>query len=91
MKRIPQEYTMAVLDLIGMPGNRFFFADNWYVPLERHTSRVEIERFLAEVGFDPIVKIHSGRATDLDSRECAAHPEAQALWGDGEHRYLLGK
>ncbi len=91
MKRIPQEYTMAVLDMIGLPGNRFFFVDNWYVPLERHTSRQWLERYLAEVGFDPIVKIHSGRATDLDSRQCAAHPESQALWGDGEHRYLLGR
>lgn len=91
MKRIPQEYTMAVLDLIGMPASRFLFVDNWYVPIERHTSRAWLERYLAEVGFDPIVKIHSGRPTDLDSRACMAHPEAQALWGDGEHRYLLGK
>ncbi len=91
MKQIPQEYTMAVLDMIGLPSNRFFFVDNWYVPIERHTSREWLEHYLAQVGFDPIVKIHSGRATDLDSRECAAHPESQVLWGDGEHRYLLGK
>jgi ubiquinone/menaquinone biosynthesis C-methylase UbiE len=91
MKRIPQEYTMAVLDLIGLPSNRFLFVDNWYVPIERHTSRAALESYLAEVGFAPMVKIQSGRPTDLDSRECAAQPDSQALWGDGEHRYLLGK
>jgi len=91
MKRIPQEYTMAVLDLIGMPTGRFIFADNWYVPIERHTSREYLETFLADLGFHPIHKLVSGRTTDLDSSECMQHPEAKSLWGDGEHRYLLGK
>ena len=33
MKLIPQDYSQKVLDLIGMPTNRFIFMDNWYSPL----------------------------------------------------------
>jgi SAM-dependent methyltransferase len=89
MKRIPQAYTMSVLDTIGMPPQRFIFADNWYVPIERHTARVDLERLLTETGFSSFRKLTGGRATDLDSAEAMSHPEAAALWGDGEHRYLL--
>ncbi|MHC4319376.1 MAG: class I SAM-dependent methyltransferase, partial [Planctomycetota bacterium] len=89
MKRIPQAYTMAALDLIGMPPGRFIFADNWYVPIERHTTRADLERLLTDTGFASFRKLTGGRATDLDSAEAMRHPEAAALWGDGEHRYLL--
>ncbi|HOW19001.1 MAG TPA: methyltransferase domain-containing protein [Phycisphaerae bacterium] len=91
MKQIPQEYTMAVLQLLGMPSNRFVFVDNWYVPIERHTSRAYLEQFLRETGFAAVVKIHSGRATDLDNSSLRSRPDAEVLWGDGEHRYLLTK
>jgi ubiquinone/menaquinone biosynthesis C-methylase UbiE len=91
MKRIPQAYTMSVLDLIGMPPERFIFADNWYVPIERHTTRDCLERMLTDIGFASFRKLTGGRATDLDSADAMSHPEAVALWGDGEHRYLLGR
>lgn len=91
MKKIPQEYTMAVLDLIGIPKNRFIFVDNWYVPIERHTTREYLESYLKSVGFSSIKKIISGRSTDLDSAAIMNNPDAKILWGDGEHRYLLTK
>jgi ubiquinone/menaquinone biosynthesis C-methylase UbiE len=91
MKQIDQRYTMAVLDRLGMPSNRFPFVDNWYVPVERHTRREYLESFLESVGFVSIQKIVSGRATDLDSHFVQQMPDAGELWGEGEHRYLLGK
>jgi len=91
MKKIPQEYSMAILDLIGMPKNRFLFVDNWYVPKERHTSREFLEDYLKKAGFSEIKKITSGRSTDLDNYAVANIPEAKIIWGDGEHRYLLRK
>lgn len=91
IKKIPQEYTLAVLDLIGMPRNRFLFADNWYVPTERHTTKEYLESYLKSVGFSSIMKIISGRSTDLDSADVMNNPDAKILWGDGEHRYFLTK
>jgi ubiquinone/menaquinone biosynthesis C-methylase UbiE len=91
MQKIPQEYTMAVLDLIGMPQNRFIFTDNWYVPIERHTTRKYLEDYLKKVGFSSVIKHISSRATDLDSASIMKDPDAKTLWGDGEHRYFLTK
>ena len=91
MQRIPQAYTMAVLDLIGMPADRFLFTDNWYVPIERHTTRTYLMDLLRSVGFTSVQKIRSGRTTDLDSIAVASMPDAELLWGEGEHRYLLAK
>jgi len=89
MQRIPRDYATSVLDGIGMPGNRFIFADTWYVSIERHIGRYELEAMLRETGFASFRKLVSGRATDLDSAAVAAIPDAPVLWGDGEHRYLL--
>ena len=91
MKKIPQKYTMAVLDLLGMPNNRFIFCDNWYVPIERHISKDYLENYLKEVGFTSFKKIVSGRVTDLDSITASDFPQKEEMWGDGEHRYLLKK
>jgi ubiquinone/menaquinone biosynthesis C-methylase UbiE len=91
MKKIPQSYTMAILDLLGMPNNRFIFCDNWYVPIERHISKDYLENYLKEVGFTLFKKIISGRATDLDSIIASDSPQKKEMWGDGEHRYLLKK
>lgn len=91
MKKIPQKYAMAVLDLIGMPANRFIFCDNWYVPIERHVSREYLENFLKKVGFNGLKKIISGRDTDLDSLVAGKSSQASEMWGDGEHRYFITK
>jgi ubiquinone/menaquinone biosynthesis C-methylase UbiE len=91
MKKIPQKYTMGVLDLIGTPHNRFIFCDNWYVPIERHVSREYLESLLRKVGFAKFKKVISGRETDLDSIVASAIPQATEMWGEGEHRYLITK
>lgn len=91
MKKIPQEYTMAILDIIGMPPNRFIFTDNWYVPKERHTTKDYLERYLKEVGFVHVRKFIGGRATDLDGAVASGSKEAEMMWGDGEHRYIMEK
>jgi|ETNmetMinimDraft_13_1059891.scaffolds.fasta_scaffold13003_4 ubiquinone/menaquinone biosynthesis C-methylase UbiE len=91
MKTIPQKYTMAVLDLIGVPDSRFIFSDNWYVPIERHTTKEYLENYLKKIGFSSFKKIVSGRDTDFDSVLASGFPEKKEMWGDGEHRYLLKK
>lgn len=91
MKKIPQEYSMAILDLIGMPENRFLFVDNWYVPIEKHTSKNYLENYLREVGFSNIRKFASGRSTDLDNPDVVNIINSKVIWGNGEHRYLLTK
>jgi len=89
MQRIPQEYTMAVLGLLGMPRNRFIFADTWYVPIERHTGRAELEVLLSRTGFSPVRKVVGARSTDLDRAVEFGGEQARLLWGEGEHRYLV--
>ena len=89
MQRIPQEYTMAVLGLLGMPRNRFIFADTWYVPIERHTGRAELEVLLSRTGFSPVRKVVGARSTDLDRAVESRGEQARLLWGEGEHRYLV--
>ena len=80
---------MAVLDIIGIPHNRFIFADSWYVPIEQHTGRAELERFLSRVGFCTIRKVIGTRPTDLDRAVDQGGDDATMMWGDGEHRYLV--
>lgn len=91
MQRIPREYTCDVLRMIGMPTNRFIFVDTWYVPIEEHISRNALESHLSTTGFSHFEKMVSRRATDLDSAAILNEPEFSAIWGDGEHRYLLRK
>ena len=81
----------AYLDLLGMPPQRFIFADNWYVPVEEHLDRAEVERRLRATGFGDLRKITGGRLTDLDAAVDAGDSEAVCMWGEGEHRYLVAK
>ena len=85
---IPRSYTAEVLRLIGMPGNRMIFMDTWYVPIEEHIARVDLEtafrnrnlafeKLPSQVEFDPDYALGQGI------------PGARAVWGEGEHRYLL--
>jgi ubiquinone/menaquinone biosynthesis C-methylase UbiE len=85
---IPRAYTTAVLDLIGMPGNRMIFMDTWYVPIEEHIARVDLES-----AFDghnlSFTKLPSHVETDLDYAIAQRIPGAATVWGEGEHRYVL--
>jgi len=89
-KKIPREYTQRVPHLIGMPGNRFIFCDTWYVPVETLTTRSGLEAMLNRIGFQ-YEKIISGNEFDLDKAIADGIPQAEEMWGDGEHRYLLTK
>jgi hypothetical protein len=77
-----------VLRAMGMPSNRFIFCDTWYVPVETHTTREELEKMLSENGFS-YQKIISGNPFDLDKALEEDIPQAAAMWGEGEHRYML--
>ena len=89
-KKIPIGYTRTVLRVIGMPSNRFIFCDTWYVPVETHTTRGDLEKMLLENGLS-YQKIVSGNAFDLDKALEEGIPQAVEMWGEGEHRYILEK
>lgn len=91
MKQIPQHYTIKVLDMIGMPSNRFIFADNWYVPLERHTTDQEARKILQQLGIKKIKRKIEGRPTDLDYLSINGGEPGKIMWGDGELSYFLEK
>jgi ubiquinone/menaquinone biosynthesis C-methylase UbiE len=85
---IPRAYTARVLELLGMPGNRMIFVDTWYVPIEDHLSRAELESAFERHGV-AYEKLMSRVETDLDSAIARGIPGASVVWGEGEHRYFL--
>ena len=87
-KAIPLEYTRSVLRMMGMPSKRFIFCDTWYVPVETLTHASELHEMLEQHGFG-YEKLFGRNAFDLDHPDLASIPGADAMWGDGEHRYLL--
>jgi ubiquinone/menaquinone biosynthesis C-methylase UbiE len=90
MKAIPQQYSQQVLDLIGMPFNRFIFMDNWYVPNERHCSHNEVYKILKSLGVEFIEKMKKGRKTDLETG-LFNYKNSKIIWGEGEIRLLIKK
>ena len=54
MQEIQQTYTISMLDMIGMPSNKFIFCDNWYVPIERHTTDAEAREIINRYGVSDI-------------------------------------
>ena len=88
MKNIPMNYTLRVLDVIGIPSQRYIFADSWYVPIEEHVERKWLEEFLLKK-FSKIIKVeHSGESSVQPMSDL---PNSSELWGDGELRYFLVK
>jgi ubiquinone/menaquinone biosynthesis C-methylase UbiE len=85
---IPRAYTAAVLDLIGMPSNRMIFMDTWYVPIEDHIPRDDLESVFERHRLT-FRKLLSQVETDLDYALTQKLPGAEIVWGQGEHRYLL--
>ena len=88
---IPQDYALGILDSIGMPMNRFIFADNWYVPIEEHTTKAEIEDMFQKIGFSEYLRAVNGRKTDLDYISIKGTDKDRLMWGDGELRYFIKK
>jgi ubiquinone/menaquinone biosynthesis C-methylase UbiE len=89
-KRIPLTYTQSVLNIMGVPSNRFIFCDTWYVPVETHTTKAELHNMLDKIGFK-YEKTLGNNAFDLDGAIARGIPGAEVMWGDGEHRYILEK
>ena len=87
-QNIPLAFTKQVLRLIGMPSNRFIFCDTWYVPRETHTTQTALHEMLDTAGFRYRKLIGQGDY-DLDRAIDAGIAGARAMWGDGEHRYIL--
>ena len=90
MKLIPEYYSQKVLDLIGLPSDRFIFMDNWYVPIETHTSHKEIYGLLKKYKIKNIEKMTSGRITDLETG-LQKIKNSKAIWGEGDIRILFQK
>ena len=88
MKDIPMNYTLGVLDTIGMPSQRYVFADSWYVPIEEHVERKWLEEFLLNK-FSKITKVENSGESTIQSMSNL--PYSNELWGDGELRYFLTK
>ena len=88
-KGIPSEYTNEVLKVMFLPSNRFIFADVWHVPIEKHTSRKDLERMLKNMNLR-YTKVISNNIFDLD-RALDRIKNASEMWGEGEHRYILEK
>jgi len=88
MKDIPMNYTLGVLDTIGMPSQRYIFADSWYVPIEEHVERKWLEEFLLNK-FSKITKVENSGESTIQSMSNL--PYSNELWGDGELRYFLTK
>lgn len=88
---IPQLYAMNVLQMIGMPMNRFIFCDNWYVPVEEHTSVEQVEELFKKIGFSEFRRCCEGRITDFDNLVVNGSDKDRQMWGEGELRYLLKK
>ena len=90
MKYIPQNYSQKILDLIGMPSNRFIFMDNWYVPYERHCSEKEINKILKSLGVQSIERMKKGRKLDLETG-LLKFKNSEIIWGEGNIRLLIKK
>lgn len=85
---IPKSYAQSVLKLIGMPGNRFIFMDTWYVPVEGHLVRSELEDLLTKSG-TRFRHLQSQVPFDPDYGLSLNLPGGEMMWGEGEHRYLV--
>ena len=91
MQKIQQTYTISMLDMIGMPSNKFIFCDNWYVPIERHTTDAEAREIINRYGVSDIRRLEKGRTTDLECLSINGGEVGKAMWGDGELRYIIEK
>jgi len=88
---ISKEYAMKVLEIIGMPRERYIFIDHWYVPIFIHSSKDYFEEILFKTGFTSFRRCDMGRETDLDNLVIHGTDNDRRMWGDGDLRYLVKK
>lgn len=87
---IPKKLCFEVLKTLGMPSNRMIFMDVWYVPIEEHISKKELEQSFNENHLKS-QKLVSKKHLDIDRAVSKYGAEGSIVWGEGEHRYLLEK
>jgi len=91
MKLIPMDFTMQILESIGMPSRRTIFVDSWYVPIEDHVKSEYVEDKFNEFGYQLIQRMKSNRPFELDKIVLENGQWAEDIWGEGELRYFLKK
>ena len=91
MKLIPMDFTIKVLDSIGMPSRRTIFVDSWYVPVEDYVKSEFIEEKFSDLGYEKIYRMKSNRSFELDKIVLENGKWAEDIWGEGELRYFLLK
>ncbi len=92
MKNIPLEYTINVLNLIGMPAKRTIFTDSWYVPIEEHITNKRLLDTFKQVGIKRYKRWTKGRRIELENVLFSNRvKEAEKIWGNGELRYVIEK
>jgi ubiquinone/menaquinone biosynthesis C-methylase UbiE len=90
MKKIPLFYTQKILDIIQMPKNRFIFMDNWYVPIEQHSSLNKILRYIKKNKYSSIERLNNGRKTDLEYG-LFKFKNSKKIWNEGHIKLLIRK
>jgi len=85
---IPQKYCLNVLRSLDMPPNRMIFMDVWYVPIEDHIAKSDLEGVFAQKA-KSFKKLVSNNPFDLDKAIMEYAKEGPIFWGEGEHRYLV--
>ena len=79
-KKIPQEYTKKIFEMINVPKERFIFEDTWYAPTETHTYKKKLEKMLIRHKIDFFKKLIN-KTFDKNKN----------IWGDGDLIYLIKK
>lgn len=89
MKKIPYDYTMNILNAIGMPARRTIFVDSWYVPIEDHINKDTLERWFKKNQIE-FKKYKNAKKTELEYME-KKEKYFKEFFGNGEMRYIIKK
>ncbi len=89
ISKIPIDYTIKVLRDIGMPSRRTIFVDSWYVPIEEHVNKKNLENWFKNNNFI-FTKYKNAKKTELEYRE-NKDKFFEQMYGSGELRYTVKK
>ena len=89
MKKIPYDYAIKVLNIIGMPSRRSIFIDSWYVPIEDHINKNTLEKWFKKNNIE-FKKYKNAKKTELEYME-KKEIDFKELFGNGELRYIIKK
>ena len=89
MKKIPYDYTIRILNEIGMPARRTIFVDSWYVPIENHINQNILENWFKKNKIE-FRKYNNGKKTELEYME-KKEKYFKEFFGSGELRYIIKK